>query len=67
MTTKNFADAALADVGETHGEGVEVGSKLLWFLTTSLKMALQSAQFLPGVMISEFALSAYRMKPQLRV
>ena len=64
VTTQNFAYAALAYVGETHEEGVAIGSKLLWFLNTSLKMAPQYAQFLPGAMAPQFAPQAYRTKPQ---
>jgi alkanesulfonate monooxygenase SsuD/methylene tetrahydromethanopterin reductase-like flavin-dependent oxidoreductase (luciferase family) len=64
VTTSNFAYAALAYVGETHEEGVEIGSKLLWFLNTSLKMAPQYAQFLPGAMAPQFAPQAYRTKPR---
>ena len=64
VTTSNFAYAALAYVGETHEEGVAIGSKLLWFLNTSLKMAPQYAQFLPGAMAPQFAPQVYRTKPQ---
>lgn len=64
VTTDNFAYAALAYVGDTHEEGVEIGSKLLWFLNTSLKMAPQYAQFLPGAMSPQSAPQAYRTKAQ---
>src|SRR5204862_6176452 len=43
-----FAYAALCYVGDTDEEGVAVGSKLLWFLNTSLKQAPQMSKFLPG-------------------
>ena len=37
VMTDHFAYAALVYVGDTHEEGVEIGSKLLWFLNTSLE------------------------------
>jgi alkanesulfonate monooxygenase SsuD/methylene tetrahydromethanopterin reductase-like flavin-dependent oxidoreductase (luciferase family) len=46
--TDRFAYAALCYVGDTDEEGVAVGSKLLWFLNTSLKQAPQMSKFLPG-------------------
>ena len=49
VTTDNFAYAALVYVGDTEEEGVRVGSKLLWFLNTSLKSAPQYSRFLPGI------------------
>ena len=55
VMTDHFAYAALVYVGETHDKGVEIGSKLLWFLNTSLKMAPQYAQFLPGATPPHFA------------
>ena len=64
VTTDNFAYAALAYVGDTHEEGVEIGSKLLWFLNTSIKMAPQYAQFLPGAMAPQFAPQVYRTTPK---
>jgi alkanesulfonate monooxygenase SsuD/methylene tetrahydromethanopterin reductase-like flavin-dependent oxidoreductase (luciferase family) len=64
VTTDNFAYAALAYVGDTHEEGVEIGSKLLWFLNTSIKMAPQYAQFLPGAVSPQFAPQVYRTKPK---
>src|SRR5262249_54122882 len=48
VTTDHFGYAALLYVGENDDEGIEVGSKLLWFLNTSLKSAPQMAKFLPG-------------------
>ena len=46
--TDRFAYAALCYVGDTDAEGLEVGSKLLWFLNTSLKQSPQMSKFLPG-------------------
>ena len=60
VMTDHFAYAALVYVGDTHAEGVEIGSKLLWFLNTSLKMAPQYAQFLPGATPPHFAPQVYR-------
>ncbi len=65
VTTDHFAYAALVYVGETHEEGVEIGSKLLWFLNTSIKMAPQYAQFLPGATPTAFAPQVYRTAPKL--
>jgi alkanesulfonate monooxygenase SsuD/methylene tetrahydromethanopterin reductase-like flavin-dependent oxidoreductase (luciferase family) len=64
VASNHFAYAALAYVGETHAEGVEIGSKLLWFLNTSLKMAPQYAQFLPGTVPPAAAPQIYRTKPK---
>ncbi len=64
VASDHFAYAALAYVGETHAEGVEIGSKLLWFLNTSLKMAPQYAQFLPGTVPPAAAPQVYRTKPK---
>ena len=63
VTTDKFAYAALAYVGDTDEEGVRVGSKLLWFLNTSLKSAPQFAKFLPGAMPPRFAPQVYRTAP----
>jgi alkanesulfonate monooxygenase SsuD/methylene tetrahydromethanopterin reductase-like flavin-dependent oxidoreductase (luciferase family) len=60
VTTDNFAYAALVYVGDTDEEGVRVGSKLLWFLHTSLKSAPQYTKFLPGNTPPEFAPQLYR-------
>ncbi len=65
VMTDHFAYAALVYVGDTHEEGVQIGSKLLWFLNTSLKMAPQYAQFLPGAVPSQFAPQVYRTVPKL--
>jgi alkanesulfonate monooxygenase SsuD/methylene tetrahydromethanopterin reductase-like flavin-dependent oxidoreductase (luciferase family) len=59
-----FAYAAFIYVGDTDEEGVEVGTKLLWFLNTSLKQAPQYSTFLPGRMPPEMAPEVYRTKPR---
>ena len=64
VKTDHFAYAALVYVGDTHAEGIEIGSKLLWFLNTSLKMAPQYAQFLPGATPPHFAPQVYRTAPK---
>ena len=51
-------------MGDTHEEGVRIGSKLLWFLNTSLKSAPQYAKFLPGAVPPQFAPQVYRTAPQ---
>ena len=51
-------------LGDTDEEGVEVGSKLLWFLNTSLKQAPQFSKFLPGRMPPEMAPRMWRTGPQ---
>ena len=66
-TTDVFGYAALVAVGDTHEEGVRVGSKLLWFLNTSLKSAPQFGKFLPGIAPPEAAPSIYRTKPRTAV
>ena len=58
--TDRFAYAALAYVGDTDEEGVRIGSKLLWFLNTSLKSAPQYAQLLPGTAPPHVAGQAWR-------
>ena len=58
--TDRFGYAALVYVGDTHEQGVEIGSKLLWFLNTSLKSAPQFARFLPGTVPPQFAPEVYR-------
>ena len=60
VTTDNFAYAAFVYVGDSHKEGVQVGSKLLWFLNTSLKSAPQYSKFLPGTTLPELAPQIYR-------
>ena len=51
-------------VGETEEEGRAGGSKLLWFLNTSLKSAPQLSKFLPGMTPPEFAPQVYRTAPR---
>ncbi len=63
VTTDHFAYAAFVYVGDTHEEGVRIGSKLLWFLNTSLKSAPQYARFLPGSVPPQFAPQVYRTAP----
>jgi len=60
VTTDNFAYAAFVYVGDTDEEGVHVGSKLLWFLHTSLKSAPQYSRFLPGSSTPQAAPQLYR-------
>jgi alkanesulfonate monooxygenase SsuD/methylene tetrahydromethanopterin reductase-like flavin-dependent oxidoreductase (luciferase family) len=64
VTTDKFAYAALLYVGDTDEEGVRVGSKLLWFLNTSLKSAPQYSKFLPGTIPPRFAPQVYRTAPR---
>ena len=64
VSTDNFAYAALVYVGETEEEGRAGGSKLLWFLNTSLKSAPQLSKFLPGMTPPEFAPQVYRTAPR---
>jgi alkanesulfonate monooxygenase SsuD/methylene tetrahydromethanopterin reductase-like flavin-dependent oxidoreductase (luciferase family) len=64
VTTDYFAYAAFVYVGDTHDEGVRIGSKLLWFLNTSLKSAPQYAKFLPGTVPPQFAPQVYRTAPR---
>src|SRR5262249_20090788 len=56
--------AAFIYVGDTHEEGVRVGSQLLWFVNTSLRSAPQYAKFLPGAVPPQFAPQVYRTAPQ---
>jgi alkanesulfonate monooxygenase SsuD/methylene tetrahydromethanopterin reductase-like flavin-dependent oxidoreductase (luciferase family) len=62
--TDRFAYAALAYVGDSDEEGVEVGGKLLWFLNTSLKQAPQFSRLLPGRNPPELAPQLWRTKPR---
>jgi alkanesulfonate monooxygenase SsuD/methylene tetrahydromethanopterin reductase-like flavin-dependent oxidoreductase (luciferase family) len=64
VTTDNFAYAAMVYVGETEAEGRAGGSKLLWFLNTSMKSAPQLSKFLPGMTPPEFAPQIYRTGPR---
>ena len=63
VTTDNFAYAAFVYVGDTEEEGLAVGSKLLWFLNTSLKSAPQHSRLMPGSFPPERAPAAYRTAP----
>lgn len=63
VNSDHFGYAAMVYVGDTHEEGVEIGSKLLWFLNTSLRSAPQYARFLPGAMPPQFAPQVYRNAP----
>ena len=63
-STDRFAYAALFAVGDTHAEGVALGTKLLWFLNTSLRSAPQFGPFMPGVAPPEAAPGIYRTKPR---
>ncbi len=63
-TTDVFGYAALVAVGDTHEEGVRVGSKLLWFLNTSMKSAPQYGKFLAGTIPPDVAPMVYRTKPR---
>jgi alkanesulfonate monooxygenase SsuD/methylene tetrahydromethanopterin reductase-like flavin-dependent oxidoreductase (luciferase family) len=64
VTTDNFAYAAFVYVGDTEEEGRRVGSKLLWFLNTSLKSAPQHSRFMPGTAPPEAAPGVYRDAPK---
>jgi alkanesulfonate monooxygenase SsuD/methylene tetrahydromethanopterin reductase-like flavin-dependent oxidoreductase (luciferase family) len=64
VSTDHFGYAALVYVGETHEEGVRIGSKLLWFLNTSLKSAPQFSRLLPGATPPEAAPMVYRSQPR---
>jgi hypothetical protein len=58
-----FAYTAFVYVADSDEEGVRIGSKLLWFLNTSLKQAPQMSKFLPGRMPPEMAPQAWRSGP----
>src|SRR5262250_632084 len=64
VSLDHFAYAAFVYIGDTHEEGVRVGSQLLWFLNTSLKSAPQYAKFLPGAVPPQFAPQVYRTAPE---
>ena len=64
VTTDNFAYAAFVYVGDTEEEGKRVGSKLLWFLNTSLKSAPQHSRFMPGTAPPEAAPQVWRDQPR---
>jgi alkanesulfonate monooxygenase SsuD/methylene tetrahydromethanopterin reductase-like flavin-dependent oxidoreductase (luciferase family) len=59
-----FGYAAMVYVGETDEEGMRIGSKILWFLNTSLKTAPQMSKFLPGAAPPEAAPQIYRSAPK---
>jgi len=59
-TRDNFGYAAMVYVGDTDEEGMRIGSKILWFLHTSLKTAPQMSKFLPGAAPAEAAPQIYR-------
>jgi alkanesulfonate monooxygenase SsuD/methylene tetrahydromethanopterin reductase-like flavin-dependent oxidoreductase (luciferase family) len=63
-TRDMFGYAAMVYVGDTDEEGVRIGSKILWFLNTSLKSAPQMSKFLPGAAPPEAAPEIYRSKPR---
>jgi alkanesulfonate monooxygenase SsuD/methylene tetrahydromethanopterin reductase-like flavin-dependent oxidoreductase (luciferase family) len=63
VSTDHFAYAAFVYVGDTHEEGLRVGSKLLWFLNTSLKSAPQYSRLLPGATVPDLAPPLYRSAP----
>jgi alkanesulfonate monooxygenase SsuD/methylene tetrahydromethanopterin reductase-like flavin-dependent oxidoreductase (luciferase family) len=60
-----FAYTAMVYVGDTDAEAMRIGSKILWFLNTSLKSAPQMSKFLPGAAPPEAAPQIYRSKPKL--
>ena len=64
VSSDRFGYAALLYVGDTHEEGVRIGSKLMWFLNTSLKSAPQYGRFLPGTVPPQFAPGVYRTAPK---
>ena len=64
VDSDHFAYAAFVYVGDTHEEGVRVGSKLLWFLNTSLKSAPQYSKLLPGAAPAQAAPQIYRSAPK---
>jgi alkanesulfonate monooxygenase SsuD/methylene tetrahydromethanopterin reductase-like flavin-dependent oxidoreductase (luciferase family) len=65
-STDLFGYAAFVAVGDTDAEGVELGTKLLWFLNTSLKQSPQYGRFLPGTAPPHAAPSIYRDKPRTK-
>jgi alkanesulfonate monooxygenase SsuD/methylene tetrahydromethanopterin reductase-like flavin-dependent oxidoreductase (luciferase family) len=58
-----FGYTAFVYTGETDEEGMRVGSKLLWFLNTSLRSAPQYSKFLPGQTAPAQAPPLYRTMP----
>lgn len=63
-STDLFGYAAFVAVGDTDEEGMRLGTKLLWFLNTSLKQSPQYGRFLPGTAPPHAAPSIYRNKPR---
>ena len=64
VSTDHFAYAAFVYAGDTDEEGIRIGSKLLWFLNTSLKSAPQYSKFLPGAVPPQVAPQVYRTAPR---
>jgi alkanesulfonate monooxygenase SsuD/methylene tetrahydromethanopterin reductase-like flavin-dependent oxidoreductase (luciferase family) len=58
-----FGYAAFVYTGDTDEEGMRVGSKLLWFLSTGLRSAPQYGKFLPGQTAPHLAPGLYRSTP----
>jgi alkanesulfonate monooxygenase SsuD/methylene tetrahydromethanopterin reductase-like flavin-dependent oxidoreductase (luciferase family) len=58
--TDRFGYSAFVYVGDSDEEAVRIGSKLLWFVNTSMKSAPQYARFLPGTTPPELAGRLYR-------
>jgi len=63
-TRDMFGYAAMVYVGDSDEEGMRIGSKILWFLNTSLKSAPQMSKFLPGAAPPEAAPEIYRSRPK---
>jgi alkanesulfonate monooxygenase SsuD/methylene tetrahydromethanopterin reductase-like flavin-dependent oxidoreductase (luciferase family) len=59
-----FGHTAFVYTADTDEEGVRVGSKLLWFLNTGLRSALQYSKFLPGAVPAALAPALYTTKPR---
>jgi len=60
VTTDNFAYAAFVYVGDTDEEGLRVGSKLLWFLHTSLKSISAEQAMAQGILFAGNPDSVYK-------
>jgi alkanesulfonate monooxygenase SsuD/methylene tetrahydromethanopterin reductase-like flavin-dependent oxidoreductase (luciferase family) len=63
-TPDMFGYTAMVYVGDTDEEGMRIGSKILWFLHTSLKTAPQMSKLLPGAAPPEAAPQIYRSAPK---
>ena len=59
-----FAYMGFTYVGDSDEEGVAIGAKSLWFLTTGARSAPQFSRFLPGQMPAELGPQIYRTSPQ---